>query len=267
MVQAIAQEARDGDHVLVMSNGGFGGIHGKLLAALAAGARLRPRRRRGMRRPAPPPVPPSRRLRLRPSTPPEGCAPRTDAADLPARLPLVVALVQGPAAAGPAWRPLDAPTDSSHPTCRWSPTGPSRWSGTRSRPAAADTLVGSSLGGCYATWLAEQTGCRAVLLNPAVHPARDLATQVGPQTGYHDGQPFEFRQAYVDQLRSYEVARITRPERYFLVAAQGDEVLDWREMVAALSGCAPADHRRQRSWPVGFREPDRRGSGLRRFRA
>jgi predicted esterase YcpF (UPF0227 family) len=115
------------------------------------------------------------------------------------------------------------------------------------RPTAADTLVGSSLGGCYATWLAEQSGCRAVLLNPAVHPARDLGTQVGPQTGYHDGQPFEFRQAYVDQLRSYEVARISRPERYFLIAAQGDEVLDWREMVAHYPGArqrviAGSDH-------------------------
>ena len=104
------------------------------------------------------------------------------------------------------------------------------------RPTGADTLVGSSLGGCYATWLAEQVGCKAVLLNPAVRPARDLASQVGPQTGYHDGQPFEFRQAYVDQLRGYEVARITRPARYFLIAAQGDEVLDWREMVAHYPG-------------------------------
>jgi predicted esterase YcpF (UPF0227 family) len=114
-------------------------------------------------------------------------------------------------------------------------------------PTAADTLVGSSLGGCYATWFAEQVGCRAVLLNPAVHPARDLASQVGPQTGYHDGRPFEFRQAYVDQLRNYEVARITRPGRYFLVAAQGDEVLDWREMVAHYPGAhqriiAGSDH-------------------------
>ena len=104
------------------------------------------------------------------------------------------------------------------------------------RPAADDTLVGSSLGGCYATWLAEQVGCKAVLLNPAVHPARDLASQVGPQTGYHDGEPFEFRREYVDQLRALQVARITRPERYFLIAAQGDEVLDWREMVAHYPG-------------------------------
>ncbi|HZV55072.1 MAG TPA: cyanophycin synthetase, partial [Rhodocyclaceae bacterium] len=37
LVSAIAAEARDGDHVLVMSNGGFGGIHQKLLDALSAG--------------------------------------------------------------------------------------------------------------------------------------------------------------------------------------------------------------------------------------
>jgi uncharacterized protein len=104
------------------------------------------------------------------------------------------------------------------------------------RPLDSDTLVGSSLGGCYATWLAEQVGCKAVLLNPAVRPARDLATQVGPQTGYHDGHPFEFRQAYVEQLRRYEIGDISRPERYFLIAAQGDEVLDWREMVAHYPG-------------------------------
>ena len=115
------------------------------------------------------------------------------------------------------------------------------------KPAPGDTLVGSSLGGCYATWLAEQTGCRAVLLNPAVHPARDLAGEVGPQVGYHDGEPFEFKAEYVEQLRRYEIGQITRPERYLLVAAQGDEVLDWKEMVAAFAGArhrivAGSDH-------------------------
>jgi predicted esterase YcpF (UPF0227 family) len=108
-------------------------------------------------------------------------------------------------------------------------------------------VVGSSLGGCYATWLAEQIGCKAVLLNPAVQAARDLAGQVGPQLGYHDGEPFEFKAAYVDQLRGFQVARISRPGRYFLVAAQGDEVLDWKEMVAAYPGArhkilAGSDH-------------------------
>ena len=47
-------------------------------------------------------------------------------------------------------------------------------------------VIGSSLGGFYATVVAERTGCRAVLLNPAVHPARDLAGYIGEQTAWHD---------------------------------------------------------------------------------
>lgn len=99
---------------------------------------------------------------------------------------------------------------------------------------AADevTLIGSSLGGYYATWLAERSGCRAVLLNPAVKPPRDLEKYVGVSTEYHTNAPFEFKREYIDELRALEVPRITRPERYFLIAATGDEVLDWREMVA-----------------------------------
>lgn len=94
------------------------------------------------------------------------------------------------------------------------------------------TLIGSSLGGYYATWLAERLGCRAVLLNPAVHAARDLATQVGVTTQYHSNEAFEFKSAYVDELKALAVDRTTHPERYFLLAATGDELLDWREMVA-----------------------------------
>lgn len=99
-----------------------------------------------------------------------------------------------------------------------------------------DTLVGSSLGGSYATWLAERFGCRAVLLNPAVRPARDLASQVGMQTNFHDDAPFEFKASFVDQLLECQVVAITRPERYFLIAARGDEVLDWQEMASFYAG-------------------------------
>src|SRR5690606_8653064 len=94
--------------------------------------------------------------------------------------------------------------------------------------------IGSSLGGFYATWLAERLGCRAVLLNPVVHAARDLATQVGSHRTFHGDEPFEFLPAYVDELAHAEadIPMLTRPERYFLLAATGDEVLDWREMQA-----------------------------------
>lgn len=103
-------------------------------------------------------------------------------------------------------------------------------------PVEEITLIGSSLGGYYATYLAEQLGCPAVLLNPAVKPARELEKHIGVTTAYHSEQPFEFRREYIDELKALAVAAITRPERYFLLAATGDEILDWREMVAHYSG-------------------------------
>ena len=97
-------------------------------------------------------------------------------------------------------------------------------------------IIGSSLGGYYATFMAERLGCRAVLLNPAIVPLQDLERHVGVSTQYHSSEPFEFRRAYIDQLRALQVERISRPERYFLIAATGDEVLDYRTMVAHYAG-------------------------------
>jgi predicted esterase YcpF (UPF0227 family) len=103
-------------------------------------------------------------------------------------------------------------------------------------PAGELAIVGSSLGGFYATWLAERLGCRAVLLNPAVDPLKDLDEHVGVTTSWHSGEPFEFKREYIDELAALRVEKITRPERYFLVAATGDEVLDYRDMVAHYAG-------------------------------
>ena len=99
------------------------------------------------------------------------------------------------------------------------------------------TLLGSSLGGYYAAWLAEHLGCRAVMLNPAMRAFEKLKGYVGPQTMYHDaGASFKFKPEYLEELRALHVPAITRPERYFLVAATGDELLGWREMTAAFPG-------------------------------
>jgi predicted esterase YcpF (UPF0227 family) len=103
-------------------------------------------------------------------------------------------------------------------------------------PANQLAIVGSSLGGFYATWLAERFGCRAVLLNPAIEPLKDLDQHVGVTTAWHSDQPFEFRREYIDELRDLAVSKITRPERYFLIAATGDEVLDYRDMVRHYAG-------------------------------
>ncbi|QRX80983.1 YqiA/YcfP family alpha/beta fold hydrolase [Glaciimonas sp. PAMC28666] len=99
------------------------------------------------------------------------------------------------------------------------------------RDPADVTVIGSSLGGFYATWLAELTGCRAVLLNPAIKPPRDLEKYVGMHSQYHSDAPFEFKREYIAELEALVTPKITLPLRYFLIAATGDEILDWHEMV------------------------------------
>jgi len=99
-------------------------------------------------------------------------------------------------------------------------------------------FVGSSLGGYYATHLAERLGARAVLINPAVRPFDDLEPYRGLQTNLYTGVAFEVTDAHFDELRSLAVPRITRPARYFLLVQSGDEVLDWREAVAHYAGAS-----------------------------
>ena len=101
-------------------------------------------------------------------------------------------------------------------------------------PGAA--LVGSSLGGYYATYLAEKHRLKAVLLNPAVRPYELLKDQLGPQQNLYTGERYEFTARHVDELRALEVTTITR-ERYLLIAATADEVLDYRTAVARYAGC------------------------------
>ncbi|UDF37334.1 UNVERIFIED_ORG: hypothetical protein LHJ69_09765 [Shinella sp. XGS7] len=108
-------------------------------------------------------------------------------------------------------------------------------------PRERRVLMGSSLGGFYATVLAERLGCPAVLLNPAVDPARDLAAYLGEQSCWQSPedpeQRFFFRAEFVDELRALKPAAITQPARYLPVIAKGDEVLDWREMHARYADC------------------------------
>lgn len=147
-----------------------------------------------------------------------------------------------------------ARVQARHPGATWwcpqLPPSPARAmqlvaEGVRDWPRDRMAVMGSSLGGFYARWLALQTGCvRTVLLNPAVYPARDLARHIGEQTAWHDpAERFFFEPAFVDELRQQEadIARLgaqhpATPERQFAIVAQGDEVLDWREMQAFCAG-------------------------------
>ena len=104
-------------------------------------------------------------------------------------------------------------------------------------PRDAMAVVGSSLGGFYATWVAQQTGCPAVLLNPAVDPARDLAQYIGEQTGWHNPDDhFFFTPEFIEELSALDAGALRQPQRYFALIAKGDEVLDWREMTGRYAG-------------------------------
>lgn len=116
--------------------------------------------------------------------------------------------------------------------------------GLRDWPQAQMAVVGSSLGGFYATWVAARWACKAVLLNPAVDPARDLAAHIGWHPQWHQPEEQVFFQAhYIDELRALYVGRgqglsvvptsgLADPTDVLAIVAQGDEVLEWREMVA-----------------------------------
>jgi len=97
------------------------------------------------------------------------------------------------------------------------------------------TFIGSSLGGYYATWLAENLGCRAVLVNPATTPHIGLAAYLGTQKNLHTGAPYELTRAHLEGWRRLQVERVD-PERYLLLLETGDEVLDWREAARKYEG-------------------------------
>jgi len=115
-------------------------------------------------------------------------------------------------------------------------------------PREQMVVVGSSLGGFYARVLSHRLGCRSALINPAAHPARDLQHHIGEHPAWHDPQErVHFQPAFIDELREWEATLppagvVNDPERHrhWAIVAQGDEVLDWREMQAF---CAHANVR------------------------
>lgn len=145
-------------------------------------------------------------------------------------------------------RRLEAWLQAHRPRVQWCcpqlPTAPAEaWTLMQQLTAAWPTdrmaVLGSSLGGFYATALAELRGCRALVMNPAVEAARDLAGYVGEVRQYHRPEErFEFRTADVEALQRLRVPVITRPERYAALIAKGDELLDWREMSTRFAGAS-----------------------------
>jgi predicted esterase YcpF (UPF0227 family) len=99
------------------------------------------------------------------------------------------------------------------------------------------TLVGSSLGGFYATWLTEQLGCRSVLVNPAITPHESLRAYLGPQKNLYTGEAYSLTEKHLAQLEKIYVQQPVRMDRYLLIHTTGDELLDWRIAVERFRGC------------------------------
>ena len=98
------------------------------------------------------------------------------------------------------------------------------------------TFVGSSLGGFYATWLAEHYGARAVIINPSVRPTASLAAHLGPQRNLHSGDAWELTPEHFAELDALSVTALTQMDRYFLLMRSGDDLIDWRHAVARYAG-------------------------------
>lgn len=99
-------------------------------------------------------------------------------------------------------------------------------------------VAGSSLGGFYATYLAEQFGGKAVLINPAVRPHLLLEKYLGENINYHTSEHWMFDETHIEQLRQLEVNPITKAERYLLMLQKGDETLDYRQALEKYTDCS-----------------------------
>ncbi len=100
-------------------------------------------------------------------------------------------------------------------------------------------LVGSSLGGFYATYLAEHYRLKALLINPAVNPHQHLfQSRLGPQTNHYTGEQWLLTKAHITALAKLAVAAPRDPERYYVWLQTGDQTLDYREAEAFYQGCS-----------------------------
>ncbi|HIU84339.1 MAG TPA: esterase [Candidatus Aphodousia gallistercoris] len=97
-------------------------------------------------------------------------------------------------------------------------------------------LVGSSLGGFYATWLAEKIGCKAVLLNPATQPWEVVKNYLGVQTIYNTDRTIEVKPEFEKQMLAMSVEP-TRVGRYLVFLSTNDEVLDWHLAQKKYAAC------------------------------
>jgi predicted esterase YcpF (UPF0227 family) len=89
-------------------------------------------------------------------------------------------------------------------------------------------VMGSSLGGFYATYLAQQENIKAVLINPAVRPYELFDKYLGLNEHFYDGKTYLLELKHIEQLRAINVEGLAKPNDHFLLLQTGDETLDYR---------------------------------------
>jgi len=90
-----------------------------------------------------------------------------------------------------------------------------------------DLLIGSSLGGFYASYFAELLEMRAVLINPSTQPFISLAPYVGTNDYWCKDETFEFSREHLKSLFEFAVGVPKQPANYLLLLQKGDELLDY----------------------------------------
>ena len=99
-------------------------------------------------------------------------------------------------------------------------------------------LIGSSMGGFFATNLIEKYGVRGVLINPVVDPARGLESYLGLNTNYHNDQEWCIEAHHIKEYRAWTRTSITNKTNFLVLLQSGDEVLDYRDAVDYYEGCS-----------------------------
>jgi predicted esterase YcpF (UPF0227 family) len=98
-------------------------------------------------------------------------------------------------------------------------------------------LMGSSLGGFWATWLAEKYNLPAVLINPAVSPQKFMPKYLDIDLkSYHTDDSYRLQQHHIDEIIAADVS-VTRYKNYWLLVQMGDETLDYRDAVKKYAHC------------------------------
>lgn len=98
------------------------------------------------------------------------------------------------------------------------------------------SLIGSSLGGFYALYLANKYDLKAVLINPAIYPY-DTLDKIGKAKNYYDDSSFEVIPAHLEYLHHLDVKKVKYPKNFMTLLQTADEVLDYTQAVKKLPEC------------------------------